>query len=309
MEEITLVSMLRMKLGRKRLAKMSNATIPRSSSSRIESNMSFSSKICDSRMFLSYERWKLPLERLLAFGMLVLAFPLIALLVLIVRLTSPGPGIFRQTRVGKDGKLFTLYKIRSMRLDAESAHSGPVWATAHDPRATKFGSWLRDAHLDELPQLLNVVRGEMSLVGPRPERPEFVEVLSQKVGDYEKRLDVLPGITGLAQINLPPDSDLESVRSKLRLDLKYIENINASLDFRLVLCTALTLFGVRGHAAARWLGLCRGNHSCTDVNGSSGLENAARMNQQILTAVAHSNTAFQELNADSVKAVSRTRAP
>lgn len=142
------------------------------------------------------------LDRVLAFFMLLFLLPLIVVLLFLVRATSRGPALYRQARVGRDGAVFQLYKIRSMRIDAESSGSGPVWSQACDPRVTKLGRWMRDLHLDELPQLWNVLRGEMSLVGPRPERPEFVSILKQKIPDYEKRLEVLPGITGLAQMNL-----------------------------------------------------------------------------------------------------------
>ena len=162
---------------------------------------------------------------------------------LLVRATSKGPGIYQQMRVGKDGRRFMMYKIRTMRVDAEAA-SGPVWTQPHDPRVTYLGEILRKLHLDELPQIFNVLRGEMSFVGPRPERPEFVRVLSETVPRYRDRLAVRPGITGLAQINLPPDSDLMSVRRKLALDLDYIERGNLWLDARLFLCTALRVIKV-----------------------------------------------------------------
>src|SRR6202040_4091625 len=109
--------------------------------------------------------------------------------------TSPGPALLRQPRVGKNGCIFTLYKFRSMVRDAE-AHSGAVWATRNDPRVTPVGRWLRKLRLDELPQLFNVIRGEMSLVGPRPERPEFVHILEDKIPYFRQRLCVKPGLTG-----------------------------------------------------------------------------------------------------------------
>jgi lipopolysaccharide/colanic/teichoic acid biosynthesis glycosyltransferase len=153
--------------------------------------------------------------------LLFFSAPLIGILILLVRCTSRGPGIYSQVRVGKDGLIFTMYKLRSMRCDAE-AQTGAVWAgVKHDPRMTYVGYWLRRLHLDELPQLVNVVYGHMSLVGPRPERPEFVELLAEEVPGYLDRLMVKPGITGLAQINLPPDTDLDSVRRKLVLDREY----------------------------------------------------------------------------------------
>jgi len=201
--------------------------------------------------------WKEWIDRVLGLLLLGPALPLIGLLVLLVRLNSRGPGIYRQVRVGKRGKTFTMFKLRSMRVDAE-AKTGPAWSpTGVDPRVTKLGYWLRRLHLDELPQLLNVARGEMSLVGPRPERPEFVEVLAEQIPGYLNRLMVQPGITGLAQINLPADTDLDSVRRKLVLDCEYIRTAGRWLDFRIVLCTALRMCWIKGPFVTRLLGLER----------------------------------------------------
>jgi lipopolysaccharide/colanic/teichoic acid biosynthesis glycosyltransferase len=197
------------------------------------------------------------LDRAVGLVLLILALPLIGLLVAFIRWSSPGPGIYAQKRVGKRGRIFTMYKLRSMRCDAE-AGTGPVWAgAAADPRVTPLGYWLRVLHLDELPQLYNVARGEMSLVGPRPERPEFVSVLARKIPGYVDRLEVLPGITGLAQINLPADTDLHSVRCKLVLDQQYIRSAGVVMDVRIILCTLLRLFGLRGGRAVSLLGLTR----------------------------------------------------
>ncbi len=192
-----------------------------------------------------YFRWKHVVSRLAACVLLIPALPLIAVLVAIVRLGSEGPGIFSQVRVGKHGKLFKMYKIRTMRQDAE-ASSGPVWSQPHDPRVTLVGRVIRKLHMDELPQLWNVIRGEMDLFGPRPERPEFTRLLSAAIPRYDERLQVLPGVTGLAQINLPPDRDLDDVRRKLHLDLEYIRDANAWLDTRMFLATLLRLFGIPG---------------------------------------------------------------
>jgi lipopolysaccharide/colanic/teichoic acid biosynthesis glycosyltransferase len=145
-----------------------------------------------------------------------------------------------------------------MYLDAER-HSGPVWTTTtSDPRITPLGRFLRATHLDELPQLINVVAGEMALVGPRPERPEFAQVLAEEIPGYLDRLHVLPGVTGLAQLNLPPDTDVESVRRKLLLDLQYIGQASLGYDFRLLLATAAPLLGIRASAANRLLRVCAG---------------------------------------------------
>jgi lipopolysaccharide/colanic/teichoic acid biosynthesis glycosyltransferase len=190
-----------------------------------------------------YLRWKGLLDRLTAAALLIPGLVVIGLLVLLVRLTSRGPGLFRQTRVGRNGRIFAIYKIRTMTDNAEEA-TGAVWCQANDARITRVGKVLRRFHLDELPQLFNVIKGEMSLVGPRPERPEIVHVLAEAIPGYLKRLRVLPGITGLAQLNLPPDSDLESVRRKLALDLEYIERMGLLLDARLFAGTALRLVKV-----------------------------------------------------------------
>ncbi|MBU4272896.1 MAG: sugar transferase [Planctomycetes bacterium] len=196
----------------------------------------------------AYFRWKVILDRTLAALLLAPGLPMIALMVLLVRLTSRGPGIFRQVRVGQRGRKFTIHKIRTMRHDAEAA-SGPVWTQARDPRITLVGRVLRKFHLDELPQLLNVLKGEMSLIGPRPERPEFVHVLAEAIPGYLNRLAVPPGVTGLAQVNLPPDTDLDSVRRKLALDCEYIRRAGPWLDIRLFSGTLLRIFKV----PERWL--------------------------------------------------------
>jgi lipopolysaccharide/colanic/teichoic acid biosynthesis glycosyltransferase len=184
----------------------------------------------------AYVRWKGILDRLLAAVLLVPGLLVIGLLIVLVRLTSAGPGIFRQRRVGKDNRSFTLLKIRTMRVDAEKA-SGPAWSQPHDDRVTRVGRVLRKFHLDEFPQLINVLLGDMSLVGPRPERPEFVRVLSEAIPGYGHRLAVRPGISGLAQLNLPPDSDINSVRRKLHLDVQYVKEAGFWLDLRILLGT------------------------------------------------------------------------
>jgi len=208
-----------------------------------------------------YFRWKHAVDRCMAAILLVPALPVIGLLVLLVRLTSRGPGIYRQVRVGKDGRLFTMYKIRSMAADAE-VRSGAVWARKRDPRVTGLGRFLRALHLDELPQLFNVLRGEMSLVGPRPERPEFVEMLSARIPGYCDRLAVPPGITGLAQLNLPPDTDLNSVRRKLFLDLEYVACGGLAFDVCLLLCTVFRATKIPGRLVLPVFRLCREVPDC-----------------------------------------------
>jgi lipopolysaccharide/colanic/teichoic acid biosynthesis glycosyltransferase len=186
-------------------------------------------------------------KRALDFGfalvLLVLTSPLLALIGLVVKLTSRGPVLYRQTRTGKGGLPYTIFKIRTMVHDCESK-TGARWASVGDPRITLVGRFLRHSHLDELPQLWNVLRGEMSLVGPRPERPEFVVKLERVLPDYQKRLQVLPGVTGLAQIQLPADTDLESVRRKLVYDLYYLERRTLWLDLRIILSTACKVLSI-----------------------------------------------------------------
>lgn len=190
-------------------------------------------------------QWKERTDPILAAILLIPGLPLIGVLVALIRLTSKGPGIFRQRRVGKHGRPFMMYKLRTMTHNAE-AGTGPVWAQSGDPRITGLGRVLRNLHLDELPQLFNVLKGEMALIGPRPERPEFVEILAELVPGYVERLAVRPGVTGLAQINLPPDTDLLSVWRKLQLDLEYIETASFFLDLRMFLCTCVRLLSLPG---------------------------------------------------------------
>lgn len=180
----------------------------------------------------------------------------IAIVAIMTKLSSPGPVIYRQTRVGRRGKVFTLYKIRTMVANAESK-SGPVWTSKNDTRITRVGWFLRKSHLDELPQLINVVKGDMVLIGPRPERPEFTHYLAQAVPGYINRLAAKPGITGPAQILLPPDSDLEGVRLKLAADLKYIRTAGVWMDVRVMTCTFLRFFSISGEKVARWFGFNR----------------------------------------------------
>ena len=188
--------------------------------------------------------WYVPLKAVLdclaAGVLLVVAIPIILACALAVVLTSKGGAFYRQRRVGKNGREFTLIKLRTMRKDAESL-TGPVWSVGADPRVTRVGRFLRDTHLDELPQLFNVLLGQMSLVGPRPERPPFVVKLRDEIPCYEERVRVRPGITGLSQMRLPADSDLESVRRKLVHDLYYVKHLSPWLDLLILGYTAAEL--------------------------------------------------------------------
>lgn len=185
-------------------------------------------------------------ERLLAGLLLVLLAPLLGLLALLVRLDSRGPAFFRQPRVGLRGRTFDIVKLRTMRTDAEAA-TGPVWASPEDdPRITRVGRILRTLRLDELPQLLNIARGEMSFVGPRPERPHFVEKLRQVIPYYDERHSVRPGITGWAQVRFGYSSTIEDSERKLQFDLYYVKNMSAFLDVAVVLDTFKVMLLGRG---------------------------------------------------------------
>jgi sugar transferase (PEP-CTERM system associated) len=176
---------------------------------------------------------------------LLIALPLMLLTALAVRLTSSGPILYRQRRVGMDGETFTVYKFRSMTADAE-ATTGAVWAARNDPRVTPVGRVIRKIRFDELPQLFNVLKGEMSLVGPRPERPEFVDSLAEQIPYYRHRHAVKPGITGWAQINYKYGDTIEDTITKLEYDLYYIKNISFSLDLYIMFHTIKTMLVSRG---------------------------------------------------------------
>jgi lipopolysaccharide/colanic/teichoic acid biosynthesis glycosyltransferase len=173
---------------------------------------------------------------------------------LLVKLTSRGPVFYSQMRLGRNGQPYRIYKIRTMYHNCESL-TGPRWSTPDDPRITPVGRFLRNTHLDEFPQLWNVLRGDMSLVGPRPERPEFVPVLEQAIPRYRDRLLVRPGIAGLAQTHLPADTDLDSVRRKLVYDLYYVRHASLWLDVQIMLCTGGRLLGIPFGVSARLLGV------------------------------------------------------
>jgi len=188
------------------------------------------------RVAKSYVDW------IAALLLLIGAAPVMAVCALLVRLTSRGPVIYRQERVGLNGRTFTLYKLRTMRVGAESA-TGPVWAQGdNDPRVTPIGCLLRRTKLDELPQLMNVLKGDMSLVGPRPERPYFVNQLKQQVPGYERRLAVKPGITGLAQIRAGADHNVRDVKRKVKLDCLYIRRMCWWVDFVILFKTVRKVF-------------------------------------------------------------------
>ncbi|MSR75382.1 MAG: sugar transferase [Planctomycetes bacterium] len=182
------------------------------------------------------------LDRFLAGLGLLMLLPVLALLALAIKLGSRGPVFFVQERVGRGGKNFGIIKLRTMVMNAE-ADTGPIWARVNDPRITRLGRFLRATHLDEAPQLINILRGEMSLVGPRPERPFFVDQFKVQVQDYEKRLDVKPGITGLAQVSGHYDETVRDVERKLRYDLLYIKRMCLMTDVAIIFLTVRCLTG------------------------------------------------------------------
>ncbi len=186
------------------------------------------------------------LDVVVSAAVLAVGMPLWLLVAALVKLTSDGPAIYRQTRAGQHGKPFTMYKFRTMQDDAER-HTGPVWAQKGDSRYTPIGPWLRALRIDEIPQMWNVLKGEMSLVGPRPERPYFVDRLAREIPLYSRRHRIQPGVTGLAQVKWRYDQDLEDVRQKLKYDLFYIENMSLRMDFQILLQTIRTTLGRQGH--------------------------------------------------------------
>jgi exopolysaccharide biosynthesis polyprenyl glycosylphosphotransferase len=187
-------------------------------------------------------------RRLLSFAVsftaLLICLPFIPFIILAVRLSSPGPILFKQTRVGQSGRLFTALKFRTMREDAESG--GAVWASKNDPRVTRVGGFMRKTRLDEIPQLWNVLRGEMGFVGPRPERPEFVQWLSQEIPYYDLRHMIRPGITGWAQVRYRYGASLEETKHKLEYDLYYIKHQSIGLDLLIMFETIKTIILRRG---------------------------------------------------------------
>jgi len=203
------------------------------------------------------------LHFILALIALIILLPVMLLVALLVRLTSRGPVLYTQVRVGLDrrtnarssqnhrrernlgGQPFTIYKFRTMRVDAEH-QSGAVWAQQGDPRVTSIGRLLRQYRLDELPQLINVLRGEMNIVGPRPERPTIFAELREHIAEYPLRQRARPGITGLAQINHHYDRSLDDVRTKVRYDLEYLQRQSAAEDFRIMLKTLPVMLRRRG---------------------------------------------------------------
>lgn len=194
--------------------------------------------------------WEKKLKRLmdilLSLGLIIFSLPITLISSLIIKLESKGPVFYKQERMGLNGKLFKIYKFRSMVSDAEKI-SGPVWSTKDDPRITRFGKFIRKVRIDEIPQTLNILKGDMSFVGPRPERPFFVEKLSNEIPLYKRRLKVRPGVTGWAQVKHKYDENIEDVKLKTRYDLFYIENMSLRMDFKIIFRTVFVVLFGKGH--------------------------------------------------------------
>jgi sugar transferase (PEP-CTERM system associated) len=177
--------------------------------------------------------------------LLAVSLPVIVLTALVIRLTSPGPVFYRQERVGLNGKPFMLLKFRSMRVDAER-DGVPRWAAVNDNRVTPVGAFIRNTRIDEIPQIFNVLKGEMSFIGPRPERPFFVEELRHAIPYYFERHRVKPGISGWAQLNYPYGASVEDAKQKFQYDLYYIKNYSLFLDFIVLVQTARVILWPQG---------------------------------------------------------------
>jgi exopolysaccharide biosynthesis polyprenyl glycosylphosphotransferase len=194
--------------------------------------------------------WEKKLKRIIdilaSLFILIITFPVTIITALAIRIDSPGSAFFKQERCGIEGIGFKMIKFRSMYQDAER-QSGPVWSSKNDPRITSIGKIIRKVRIDEIPQMINVLKGEMSLVGPRPERPYFVEMLSKEIPYYKRRLKVRPGITGWAQVKHKYDESIEDVKIKLRYDLFYIENMSLRMDFKIIFRTIFVVLFAKGH--------------------------------------------------------------
>ncbi|MCU7496369.1 MAG: undecaprenyl-phosphate glucose phosphotransferase [Ignavibacteria bacterium] len=194
--------------------------------------------------------WEKKVKRLMdiciSLLILLVSLPVTLVVSVLIKLDSPGTVLYKQKRAGLNGKEFDIYKFRSMRNDAEKS-TGPVWSQKNDPRITRVGKFIRKVRIDEIPQMINVLKGEMSLVGPRPERPYFVEKLAQEIPLYKKRLKVRPGVTGWAQVKHKYDETIEDVKTKLRYDLFYIENMSLRMDFKILFRTVFVVLFGKGH--------------------------------------------------------------
>ncbi len=194
--------------------------------------------------------WEKKIKRLMdiiiSLVILLVTFPVTLLTSIAIKAESKGPVFYKQKRSGMGGKEFSIIKFRSMKQDAEKL-TGPVWSQKNDPRITRVGRFIRKVRIDEIPQMFNILKGEMSLVGPRPERPFFVEKLAEEIPLYKKRLKVRPGVTGWAQVKHKYDENIEDVKTKLRYDLFYIENMSLRMDLKIIFRTVFVVLFGKGH--------------------------------------------------------------
>jgi exopolysaccharide biosynthesis polyprenyl glycosylphosphotransferase len=181
-------------------------------------------------------------EIIFSISLLLFTLPLMVVVAIAIKLESRGPIFYKQERVGLNGKIFSIYKFRSMRVDAEK--NGPQWAAKNDPRVTRVGKFIRKTRIDELPQLINILKGDMSLIGPRPERPVFTEQFAKEIPGFKKRLQVKPGLTGWAQVNGGYEM---TPKEKFEMDMYYIENESLRLDLEILLRTVWVVLS--GHGA------------------------------------------------------------
>jgi exopolysaccharide biosynthesis polyprenyl glycosylphosphotransferase len=188
-----------------------------------------------------YPVFKRAFEIVFSIALLIFTLPVLVLTAIAIKLESPGPVFYKQERVGLNGKVFSIIKLRSMRTDAEK--NGPQWAAKNDPRVTRVGKFIRKTRIDELPQLINILRGDMSLIGPRPERPMFTEQFVKEIPGFKKRLQVKPGLTGWAQVNGGYEA---TPAEKLEMDLYYIRNQSFKLDLKILLRTAWVVISGNG---------------------------------------------------------------
>lgn len=204
----------------------------------VEHAMDIEVEVRGGRFYLLVKR---VFDLLASIAAIIIGTPLMLIVTALIKIESPGPAIFKQERLGKDGVPFTMYKFRSMRLDAEK--NGPQWAEVHDERCTKVGRIIRRFHIDEMPQFFNIVKGEMSVVGPRPEREYYYEKIEEALPAFRQRLLVKPGLTGLSQVNGCYDQTLEE---RLVYDIEYMQNRSLWMDLMCMLKTVIVVFNGRG---------------------------------------------------------------
>jgi exopolysaccharide biosynthesis polyprenyl glycosylphosphotransferase len=210
-----------------------------SSKMAYESNSrAFSGEAQTTSFYLVFKR---AFEILFSIGLLLFTLPVLILTAIAIKLESPGPIFYKQERVGLNGKTFNIIKLRSMRTDAEK--NGPQWAAKNDPRVTRVGQFIRKTRIDELPQLINILRGDMSLIGPRPERPMFTEQFDKEIPGFKKRLMVKPGLTGWAQVNGGYEA---TPAEKLELDMEYIRNQSFKMDLQILFKTVWIVISGNG---------------------------------------------------------------